>query len=111
MPTLPGDHFLHCLLATAGSAVDFPGRGGAGLSPESRRPLDGKSGVSVNNPPAKGADRQGPYAAQFSGPRGRLRAPEASWRGDTETLEGPEGATVEEGKMCRWGKLSWGIDI
>uniref|UniRef100_A0A3Q2I230 Dynein light chain roadblock-type 2 n=23 Tax=Amniota TaxID=32524 RepID=A0A3Q2I230_HORSE len=39
-PTLPGGHFLPCLLATAGSVVDVRGSGGAGLSPESRRSRD-----------------------------------------------------------------------
>lgn len=47
VPTLPGGHFLPRLLATAGSVVDIPGSCGAGLSPEPRRPRDGKSGVSA----------------------------------------------------------------
>ncbi|XP_039744769.1 dynein light chain roadblock-type 2 isoform X1 [Pteropus medius] len=40
-PTLPGGHFLPRLLATARRVVDIPGRGAAGLSPESRSPRDG----------------------------------------------------------------------
>lgn len=46
-PTLPGGHFLPRLLATARRVVDIPGRGAAGLSPESRSPRDGKFGVFV----------------------------------------------------------------
>uniref|UniRef100_A0A8C0DE38 Dynein light chain roadblock-type 2 n=1 Tax=Balaenoptera musculus TaxID=9771 RepID=A0A8C0DE38_BALMU len=40
-PTLPGGHFLPCLVATAGSVADIPGSGGTGLSSESRRPRNG----------------------------------------------------------------------
>ena len=92
-PTLPGGHFLPCLLATAGSVVDVRGSGGAGLSPESRRSRDGKSGVSVRDPPLQGHRLE--EASRGRPRRGRGRGRREGW-GLQKLLGGAPGRPYEE---------------